>query len=178
MLQQNLQPSTSSKYFSPKKFGGDELRVLIALLVVTLFLLNMVILGSHEKLLHGHFPDEKRQARKLQSLPEPPHEPKLVWLMSFPNSGTSFTSRLVRDATMTVSASNYADETPSGQSGLVLPVYRNHPEGPFWIKPEASPDFSEPDNYILTKVSKSEQIILSLIFMRPAVLTLPFCSYQ
>lgn len=77
---------------------------------------------------------------------------KMVWLMSFPNSGTSFTSRLVRDATKTDSASNYADETPSGEDGLRLPVYEDQPDGPFWIKPEANPDFKEPTEYVITKV--------------------------
>jgi len=86
-----------------------------------------------------------------QHKPEPPGL-KMAWLMSFPNSGTSFTSRLVRDATKTDSASNYADETPSGQNGLRLPVYEDQPDGPFWIKPEASPEFSEPTEYVITKV--------------------------
>jgi len=86
-----------------------------------------------------------------------PHKPepeglKMAWLMSFPNSGTSFTSRLVRDATKTDSASNYADETPSGEDGLRLPVYEDQPDGPFWIKPEASPEFTEPTEYVITKV--------------------------
>jgi hypothetical protein len=53
---------------------------------------------------------------------------------------------------LTDSASNYADETPSGQQGLVLPVYVDQPEGPFWIKPEANPNYVEPAKYILTKV--------------------------
>jgi len=86
-----------------------------------------------------------------QHKPEPPGL-KMAWLMSFPNSGTSFTSRLVRDATKTDSASNYADETLSGQNGVRLPVFDDQPEGPFWIKPEDSPEFTEPSQYILTKV--------------------------
>lgn len=81
-----------------------------------------------------------------------PEGRKIVWLMSFPNSGTSFTSRLVRDATKTDSASNYADETPTGAAGLRMPVFEDQPDGPFWIKPEASPEFSEPSEYVITKV--------------------------
>lgn len=73
--------------------------------------------------------------------------------MSFPNSGTSFTSQLIREATLTDSASNYADETPAGQSGLTFPVYDEQPEGPFWIKPESTTlRYAEPTKYILTKV--------------------------
>jgi hypothetical protein len=81
---------------------------------------------------------------------------KLAWLMSFPNSGTSFTSQLVRDATKTDSASNYADETPTGEAGYREPVYDDMPDGPFWIKPEASPEFSEPSEYVITKVRQQE----------------------
>lgn len=81
------------------------------------------------------------------------NEPKIVWLMSFPNSGTSYTSQLVRDTTHTVSASNYADETPSGLEGFLEPVYEDQIEGPFWIRPEdASIDYIEPTQYLITKV--------------------------
>lgn len=104
--------------------------------------------------------DEKTDIQKLLDRSKAQHhktEPeglKMVWLMSFPNSGTSFTSRLVRDATKTDSASNYADETPSGENGLRLPVYEDQPHGPFWIKPEASPEFTEPTEYVITKVCR------------------------
>lgn len=76
----------------------------------------------------------------------------IAWLMSFPNSGTSFTSRLVRDATQTYSGSNYADETPTGLKEIREAVYDDSPQGPFWIKPEASPEFVAPKSYVLTKV--------------------------
>ena len=81
------------------------------------------------------------------------NEPKIVWLMSFPNSGTSYTSQLVRDTTYTISASNYADETPLGLEGFLEPVYEDQIQGPFWIRPEETPiDYVEPSQYILTKV--------------------------
>lgn len=100
---------------------------------------------------------------------------KLAWLMSFPNSGTSFTSQLVRDATKTDSASNYADETPSGEAGYREPVYDDMPDGPFWIKPEASPEFSEPTEYVITKVSKAIQTDCAVLIMQ----TVPnFCSFH
>lgn len=103
-------------------------------------------------------PIRKADTEQLNCAPAMvPHKPepeglKMAWLMSFPNSGTSFTSRLVRDATRTDSASNYADETPTGQNGLRLPVYEDQPDGPFWIKPEANPEFTEPTEYVITKV--------------------------
>jgi Sulfotransferase domain len=77
---------------------------------------------------------------------------QIVWLMSFPNSGTSYTSRLVRDATQTFTASNYADETPEGRQGIFVPVYANETRGPFWIIPAASQDvYTKPSSLVLTK---------------------------
>ena len=77
--------------------------------------------------------------------------PQIAWLMSFPNSGTSYTSRLVRDASQTVTASNYADETPQGAQGWREAVFTDQPSGPFWVKPEASPEYTEPTAFVLTK---------------------------
>jgi hypothetical protein len=86
-------------------------------------------------------------------------EPKIVWLMSFPNSGTSYTSQLVRDTTHTVSASNYADETPLGLEGFLEPVYEDQIQGPFWIRPEDTDiDYVEPSQFILTKVRNRKSI--------------------
>jgi Sulfotransferase domain len=80
---------------------------------------------------------------------------EIVWLMSFPNSGTSYTSRLVRDATQTFTASNYADETPEGQLGVHVPVFTTpHKKmvGPFWTIPAANQyQYIPPPRYVLTK---------------------------
>jgi Sulfotransferase domain len=77
---------------------------------------------------------------------------KLVWLMSFPNSGTSYTSRLVREATRTMTATNYADEvikidSTNGQQQS-QPVYVDQPMGPFWVPQD---NFTAPQRYVLTK---------------------------
>ena len=80
------------------------------------------------------------------------HKLQIVWLMSFPNSGTSYTSRLVRDVTQTFTASNYADETPEGLLGDRLPVYTNETYGPFWTIPMANVhEYRYPTQYVLTK---------------------------
>ena len=77
---------------------------------------------------------------------------QIVWLMSFPNSGTSYTSRLVRDVTQTFTASNYADETPEGLLGERRPVYTNDTYGPFWTVPMANlHEYQYPTRYVLTK---------------------------
>jgi hypothetical protein len=150
-------------------------------LLATAMVANLFVIQSYERVLSRYIYDSMGTSRSLRRSspngndfllematsdiekryncsPPTPHKPepdglKIAWLMSFPNSGTSFTSRLVRDATKTDSASNYADETPSGQNGLRLPVYDDQPEGPFWIKPEASPEFTEPTEYVISKVS-------------------------
>jgi len=139
-----------------------ELRLLVVTLmaVATLWPLALFLATGgdqwHQQNAGNNYMMAQRPTtRKLQqSLQNQSFRPQqqLAWLMTFPNAGNSFTSRLVRDATLTDSASNYADETPSGQNGLRLPVFDDQPEGPFWIKPEESPEFTEPSRYILTKV--------------------------
>ena len=56
----------------------------------------------------------------------------LIWLssllvslsvISFPNSGTSFTSLLIRLASNTTSGTNYGMETNPGASAMSVPVY-------------------------------------------------------
>jgi hypothetical protein len=77
---------------------------------------------------------------------------QIAWLMSFPNSGTSYTSRLVRDMTQTFTASNYADETPEGLLGERIPVYTNDTYGPFWTIPVDNKHYYQyPKQYVLTK---------------------------
>jgi hypothetical protein len=92
----------------------------------------------------------RQQVRRQNS---PPEGLQIAWLMSFPNSGTSYTSRLVRDATKTFSGSNYADETTSGtERGVKRVIFDDQPSGPFWIQPEEdTPGFTKPTKWVLTK---------------------------
>lgn len=82
---------------------------------------------------------------------EEPDGLKLAWLMSFPNSGTTYTAQLVREATKTVSATNYADETLEGELGFRDPVFMDAPDGPFWINPEENKEYTKPMDYVITK---------------------------
>jgi hypothetical protein len=71
--------------------------------------------------------------------------PKVAWLMSFPNSGTTYTLKFVQSTTRTTTATNYgAHEQDSYNS---ISVYRDVPEGPFF----RHPDRSVPETYLLTK---------------------------
>ena len=81
--------------------------------------------------------------------------PKVAWLMSFPNSGTSYTGELVRRATRTASATNYGSSNVDGD-GKSVPLYDWSPIGPFITDPERllSGKLIIPDtenSYILTK---------------------------
>eukprot|EP00980_Cylindrotheca_fusiformis_P010301 scaffold2294_cov106-Cylindrotheca_fusiformis.AAC.17 len=79
--------------------------------------------------------------------------PSIAWLMSFPNSGTSYTMTLVGRASNRSFATNYGDEvTPKGGDSA-LSIYPHRPEGPFWpgmsgkmISPRPLPD-----DLVLTK---------------------------
>ncbi|KAL9188749.1 hypothetical protein ACHAXT_007127 [Thalassiosira profunda] len=69
--------------------------------------------------------------------------------MSFPNSGTSYTSELVRTATRQKTASNYRTE----DAGATVAVFRDSPSGPFWTEfedEETAPELPT-GGYLLTK---------------------------
>jgi hypothetical protein len=175
-------PSPTFSSFFVQKAGSYVGVATAATLVLALALAaDIVLLQQYERVLstyHDSSPGAtKILSRRTKTSSSPvdldgkfkysvksePEGLKLAWLMSFPNSGTSFTSRLVRDATKTDSASNYADETPSGEAGYREPVYNDMPDGPFWIKPEASPEFSEPTEYVITKVFKKCNFTILII---------------
>jgi hypothetical protein len=72
-------------------------------------------------------------------------DPKIVWLMSFPNSGTSYTITSVMEFSNSTTATNYADEAEMYSSHLVA-VRADLPLGPFVLCPE----YDLPE-YVLTK---------------------------
>lgn len=78
--------------------------------------------------------------------------PSLCWLMSFPNSGTSFTSRLVRQTTGTNTASNYGKENRNeGEDGTSVAVFPDSLSGPFYTDP-LNKDLVRPTKgFLLTK---------------------------
>jgi hypothetical protein len=79
--------------------------------------------------------------------------PSLVWLASYPNSGTSYTMMLVERATNQSTATNYGPEVtaPGDTSLAVFPD--THPNGPFWegMSGKLGTIRDLPRNYILTK---------------------------
>jgi hypothetical protein len=57
--------------------------------------------------------------------------PKVVWLASYPNSGTSYTMTLVERASNLSTATNYGAEVTYKREDS-LPIYPTHSYGPFW----------------------------------------------
>jgi hypothetical protein len=85
--------------------------------------------------------------------PESEFTPQIAWLMSFPNSGTSFTMTMVARASNTSFATNYGDEVTSPDQADSLSIYPRRPEGPYWAGMSgkiASPR-ELPDKYVITK---------------------------
>ena len=75
---------------------------------------------------------------------------QIAWLMSFPNSGTSYTITLVRHLTLTSTATNYGAELDDGRPSV--PVFDDQPTGPFWYDTLTQPaTYQHPTRYVLTK---------------------------
>jgi len=75
---------------------------------------------------------------------------KIALFMTFPNSGTTYTTHLVRTVTGHNTATNYGPEL-NGNDGKSVPIFELSPEGPFWSY-ASDPRFSRPSGgYILTK---------------------------
>jgi hypothetical protein len=78
--------------------------------------------------------------------------PEIAWLMSFPNSGTSFTMTCVEHTSNFSTASNYGDEVTK-KGDYSLPIYPRYPEGPFWegLSGKLGAIRLLPDQYVLVK---------------------------
>jgi hypothetical protein len=77
----------------------------------------------------------------------------VAWLMSFPNSGTSYTGELIRSTTATVTATNYGSENTVNETSV--PLFDWSPVGPFLTDPKEllNGKLNLPKNgtYVLTK---------------------------
>lgn len=67
-------------------------------------------------------------------------EKKIAWLLSFPNSGTSYTTKLVKRVTRTSTATNYGEESDflDPVTGGNVPVVEWSSGGPFWSSSSSS----------------------------------------
>jgi hypothetical protein len=99
--------------------------------------------------------DEYQQQHNLESKSTPsldtgkPPSLQIAWLMSFPNSGTSYTSKLIRHISKTRTAGNYGNEDKADK-GLSLPVFHGQPEGPFWQAANIHLEYTLPETFVLS----------------------------
>jgi hypothetical protein len=100
-------------------------------------------------------PTALRSKPTQQFILEPSNEftPGICWLMSFPNSGTSFTMTMVARASNKSFATNYADEVTAADQPDSLSIYPRRPEGPYWAGLSGKIAYPRPlpENLVLTK---------------------------
>jgi hypothetical protein len=100
---------------------------------------------SHSK-SHSHI--KSGSTTSSTSLSE---KPSIVWLMSYPNSGTSYTMTMVERASNRSTATNYGVEVTHTNS-MSIPVHEEHPEGPYWegLSGDLGTPRHLPDNFVLS----------------------------
>lgn len=87
-----------------------------------------------------------------------PARPRLAWLMSFPNSGTTFTSDMVRLTTNTTTATNYGLETSKDHEDNVPVFESNTAAPPWWMYPnQRKPTHNS--SYVLTKTHCGGRVV-------------------
>jgi hypothetical protein len=74
------------------------------------------------------------------------HSPELVWIMAYPNSGTTYTLALMEQVTESSMATNYMGDVL--QPVPHVPLYQDQPQGPFWRGPSVKP---LPETSVLVK---------------------------
>ena len=74
--------------------------------------------------------------------------PRIVWLASFPNSGTSYTISLIQTASGQGIATNNGELHLDPNTGLSRPI---SPSGPYWSTTTTTVNVSSPEHFILTK---------------------------
>jgi hypothetical protein len=58
--------------------------------------------------------------------------------------------KLIRHLSLMHSGSNYGSDN-IGSGGAPIPVFADQPEGPFWMDPNAHPEYTYPSDYVLVK---------------------------
>ena len=109
------------------------------------------------KMTNGQEVTTNRVAAQGNSIQDDKKQTKapIAWLMSFPNSGTSYTSYLVRTVTGQLTASNYRSEQAGADA-----VFEDRPAGPFWT---GVGNFDSPTSgYLLTKTHCGETMLCAL----------------
>ena len=103
---------------------------------------SKIISGAHDDENNGK-QTEKNYIVNHQQRGE--NQLEVAWLMSFPNSGTTYTNHLIQDYTNTTTATNYGHEQNTKEESIS--VFSHSIDGPFF----RYPSWSLPPKYILTK---------------------------
>jgi len=102
--------------------------------------------------------DDEELLPDAQKKPQAPTDgPKLIWLLSFPNSGTSYTMGNAQTTSQKSVATNYDQEV-----NVVAPLFPNAPDNSPYL---LDPSLPLPDKFILTKshcVGHCEKCVPSL----------------
>ena len=110
---------------------------------------------NHEALMIApqHFESSSQSTFNNSTKPEENGLKRIAWLMSFPNSGTSYTSYLVRTVTKTNTGSNYGHESGTDEHSSLspsVPIFNDNPI-PTWTESWNSHLQQPSKGYILTK---------------------------
>ncbi len=89
--------------------------------------------------------EEKNQRDDLRNEQQGQELLDVAWLMSFPNSGTTYTNHLIQGYTNTTTATNYGHEQDTKKNSIS--IFPDSIDGPFY----RYPSWSFPPKYILTK---------------------------
>mmetsp|Transcript_59069 Transcript_59069/g.71109 ORF Transcript_59069/g.71109 Transcript_59069/m.71109 type:complete len:779 (-) Transcript_59069:207-2543(-) len=101
--------------------------------------------GPKHRSIDGSFAINKFPRLKVTT--QSADKKKIAWLLSFPNSGTSHTMEFVTDITKNHVATNYGQETKHNK----VQVYKDQPEGPFWLDQVKKYPLMFPLTYVMTK---------------------------
>lgn len=101
-------------------------------ILIPLFMGLIVALFNFATLNEAGILNRLSQLSQAISFSSPAARPGLALLMTFPNSGTSYTITMIQKVTQLATASNYVGEVSKYDSHPNVTVYGDHPEGPFW----------------------------------------------
>ena len=74
---------------------------------------------------------------------------EMAWLMSYPNSGTTYTLSLVSGLSQTHTASVYAKESERSGGEPLVRVFADDLSSPYWV--QSNPNATFPTRFVLTK---------------------------
>jgi hypothetical protein len=119
----------SSRFVLTSTWG----RIVVPCMVMCLIVL--VVTNQNQGQLHREsFIDQTSNVVVVKNIGLPQEEdgpwPKVAWLMSFPNSGTSYTMHMTQFASAQSAASNYGDEARLSDGRSNVPLFEDKPKVP------------------------------------------------